>query len=154
TVFMLLWDLGPFVPVFLYASGLMKPVTPEDWEKGNWNIWFTFSILPMWALCMGLILCTMRKRNGYRGLHELASSTRVVGLPRPKKRRVVPSQELTMQFAAPPDVPGQVGPFVIRGVIRWDQAAKLLLGEDLALGRKVVLWLRPLNQTPLSTVRK
>ena len=95
--------------------------------------------LGLHALGLALVASTMRRRNGYRGLHELLSGTRVVSLPAPEERAHFP--------AAPPAPPagekvgaGRVGPFAVRG-----SAAPpcVLRGEDSALGREVVVWLRP-----------
>src|SRR5262245_39860031 len=77
-----------------------------------------------------LSVSTMRKSNGYRGLHELASGTCVVALPWPKKRPkplsvvgwflyLKRSGRLTGEGGARVSLPDQLGGFTIRGATRW-----------------------------------
>ena len=40
---------------------------------------------------------SMRPDNGFRGLHEFASGTRVVRLPRARRRRVVQGRKLSVR---------------------------------------------------------
>ncbi len=103
------------------------------------------------VLSLALRFSTMRARNGYRGLHEFLSDTRVVQLPTsPRPRR--PGREVTScrrPAAPPPDgVPHQLGGFAVRGVLCRDGDEMLLLGEDAALGRQAWLWWRPAAALP------
>src|SRR5262249_14360177 len=104
----------------------------------------------------GALLAPMRRRNGYRGLHELASGTRVVQLPwvfRP--RPLLPLRE---RFALKPlpagRFPEEVGPYRIRGAIYEDEREVVLLAHDPSLGRAVHLWLRPAGAESLSAARR
>jgi hypothetical protein len=101
----------------------------------------TLAQWPAWIL-----LCiTMRKRNGYRGLHEFLSGTRVVRLPRSpvqRQRRFQP-HEFAVEAAHPDGLPERVASFVVRGALRWSAEEKVLLAEDPSLGRKVWIWLWP-----------
>ncbi len=54
----------------------------------------------------------------------------------------------------PQDMPTALGPFVVRGAIRWENNSKVLLGQDRGLGRSVWLWLRPATDAPLSVARR
>jgi hypothetical protein len=119
---------------------------------------------------LGLALCfsTMRARNGYRGLHELLSGTRVVQLPplpAPASRKSVPagddqgsdpSLSSGIKLMPSPTVvlPRQIGPFAIRGALRWDGSERLLLGEDASLERLVWVRLRPPAGGPLPEGRR
>jgi hypothetical protein len=100
-----------------------------------------------------LVLSTMRARNGYRGPHELLSGTRVVRLPpRPAQRRFggrVPEPT----SARAEGIPERVGSFLVRGVFPWSAGRQFLLAEDPALGRRVLLWLRPPSEPPLEPQR-
>jgi uncharacterized RDD family membrane protein YckC len=108
---------------------------------------------PLTAVGVGILACTMRARNGYRGLHEFASGTRVVSLPEPERRRTLPDR-LGQHSFHPDGLPERVGPFVVRGALRWGPTESVLLGKDPGLGRMVVLWLRPASAPALGPVRR
>jgi hypothetical protein len=127
--------------------------------------WAAF-LAPWVALGFGCLLLsvTMRPGNGYRGLHEILSGTRVVQFPWPGT-----SQPLLVQggwlltflgsrrldgTAHPAGLPERIGGFVIRGAIQWTAEAKVLLGDDGTLGRRVFIWLRPAAAEPLERARR
>src|SRR5262249_47946794 len=123
----------------LYAcmlpTDINELVQMEDWRMGF--------VLPASALLtLGLITCTMRRGNGYRGPYELLSGTRVVQLPEPDATDDLP---IRMADRAPPspastnEMPERVGPFRVLGIMRGSDSAGVLLAEDTRLGRKV--WL-------------
>jgi eukaryotic-like serine/threonine-protein kinase len=107
-----------------------------------------------------LVLTTMRERNGYRGPHELLSGTKVIrlcwpGRNRPGSRRLGRAcrEVLEGKLGRPPQLPAEVGPFRLDGALGWNQRGGFLLGEDPVLGRKVLLWLRPAAEPPLTGPR-
>jgi hypothetical protein len=101
-----------------------------------------------------LLAVTMRRRNGYRGLHELVSRTKVIRLPSLRPRFVVPARvALPERETLPAEVPVRVGTFAVRGVARFDVDELVLYGEDEALGRPVWLWLRQ-GEKPLPAGRR
>ncbi len=103
-----------------------------------------------------LLLAPMRERNGYRGLHEWASGTRVIQLPQPQRRRVLRARlpdQMTSDLFQPAGLPEQIGSFAVHGAITWSPESSVLLGEDPALKRQVWIWLRPLAAAPLAVVR-
>jgi hypothetical protein len=99
--------------------------------------------ITLMAVGIGLITCTMRTRNGYRGLHEWASGTRVIRLPEARARRNLGSRCATLTVSHPPGLPPRLGAFDVTGAIRAAGRDTLLLGEDPTLSRKVLLWIRP-----------
>jgi hypothetical protein len=111
---------------------------------------------------IGLMVCTMRQRNGFRGLHELGSRTCVVRQPRRRPWTLsVPPPSHTL--SRPTGVPEEIGAFDVRGVFRsfavrgayrWDDNGRILLGFDPTLGRQVVLWLRHRDERPLPAARR
>jgi len=115
---------------------------------------FALLFYPLQALGIGLLVCTMRIRNGYRGLHEFLSGTRVVLLPAQERRRPVRTERLDQALTQPAGCPQRIGPFTIRGAMRWEPQAKVLLGDDTALERQVVIYLRPGTQPPLDIARR
>ena len=98
---------------------------------------------------------TMRAANGYRGIHELISGTRVVRLAHggrlraPRGRRLPArgdrARELVSRAAGVHDT---VGPFKVRGAVRWEADHRVLLGEDPALKRSVWIVYRPKGSAP------
>src|SRR5207237_5075683 len=105
----------------------------------------------------GLIICTMRKRNGFRGLHELMSGTRTYRLrwPQIRKRRILDAvRDFHLDVEQPAELPRQVGPYRIRGALRWNSQDQVLLGDDASLGRTVWIWLRPSTEPPLQEARR
>lgn len=104
-------------------------------------------------LGVALRMCTMRARNGYRGVHEFLSGTRVVMLPWRKRRKKYRSA-VERPLLRPEGMPGRIGPYTVLGALRWSDSERILVGEDKALGRKVWVQLRPLDDPPLSHVRR
>jgi hypothetical protein len=147
--------------VFVATGGLLTNlILFAAMEPTNPSLWGAYSVLGL-VLSLAVRFSPMRKGNGYRGLHEVLSDTRVVQLP-PLPRRAWPGREpLTpaseaagMVTTGGAGVPAQVGTFVIRGVLRQDGPDKLLLGEDTMLGRRVWLWWRPRTAEPLPAARR
>jgi uncharacterized RDD family membrane protein YckC len=100
------------------------------------------------ALC----LAAMRARNGYRGLHDLATGTRVVML-RPNTESgwgvelpVMPRQDWL-------DAPKSYGPFEVRGLIGRCGDATVLAAIDNVLKRRAWIVTRPRDAAPVSTQR-
>lgn len=103
---------------------------------------------------LALITSTMRRRNGYRGLHELLSGTCTIRLPVSRPRFTLPEREEWPTHTAPPDgVPGRLGAFRVVGVARQGSDEMVLYGADTGLERPVWLWLRR-SSGPLSVRRR
>jgi hypothetical protein len=106
-----------------------------------------------------MVASTMRRRNGYRGLHEFASGTGVIraswtekGGPERVLRRDCP-ERLPGASGGDAVFPAAVGPFRVRRALGWAEGGGVLLGEDTALERKVLLWVRPAAEPPLTPAR-
>jgi hypothetical protein len=119
------------------------------------------ALLPGATFTLGIIgcaaaLCTMRKRNGYRGLHEFLSGTRTYLKPKPPivHRRTMHPQEFELPLSQMAGLPEQVGPYRIRGALRWTPTSQTLLGADPHLGRAVWIWIRPVSQQPLDEAQR
>jgi len=88
------------------------------------------------AICL-VLASSMRRRNGYRGLHELASGTRVVQARSPFARaeaaRPVPAQAPAGLGPHPPEL----GPYRIEGALGETPSGTLLAGADANLNRPV-----------------
>jgi uncharacterized RDD family membrane protein YckC len=93
-----------------------------------------------------LLLCvTMRRRNGFRGVHELLSGTATALLQGRRRRHLIRPRGSDFQppIVAIPELPARIGSFQVVGAMRWDDQEKVVLAEDPALGRKVWIWRRP-----------
>jgi hypothetical protein len=135
-----LWDIGSCVPD----------------DRKNAALWHLIGFLTMPVGVLALI-STMRARNGYRGLHEFPSGTRVVRLPFPRRPEVFTSRQpnrLTASTLPDTDLPGTLGPFTVIGSLRRNADEQLLCAEDPALSRKVLLRCRPTAAGPLDPARR
>ncbi|HEV3145009.1 MAG TPA: protein kinase [Gemmataceae bacterium] len=105
-------------------------------------------------LGFGLLLLPMRTRNGYRGLHEFLSETRVVQLPPRTRRHDCDPGTFQLETSHPPDLPARVGPLDVCSAINWLEPEKTVLAEDRSLERKLWVWLRPASAPPLESNRR
>jgi tRNA A-37 threonylcarbamoyl transferase component Bud32 len=126
---------------------------PEEWGLTGavlGNV-LTELVLPLLATVAGLALMasTMRRRNGYRGLHELWSGTKVIRLPAASSPSSLSAPARPEALARPAGLPARIGAFVVQGALRWAGEDRVLVGEDPVLGRRVWLWLRPAERGPL-----
>src|SRR5207248_1992777 len=95
----------------------------------------------------------------YRGLHEFASGTGVLraswaekGGPERVLRRNE-SDRLPRGNTGDAIYPATVGPFRVRRPLTWADGGGVLLGEDTAVERNVLLWVRPADEPPLTAAR-
>ncbi|MGE3821197.1 MAG: protein kinase [Isosphaeraceae bacterium] len=147
------------LPEDLTAMGL-TPLLPT--RRGAWLLVEPFSLAA--ALVGTLVMATpMRARNGYRGLHEWLTGTRVVRLPASRRRRAPrtrrPPARWTLEHTAPAPVGTAgllkgIGPFRVAGAVIWDGRRRVLLGEDPSLRRTVWLVLRPRGSPAPSPARR
>src|SRR5258708_21129117 len=86
---------------------------------------WTWTVVALYVLAS-----TMRRRNGYRGLHEFISGTGVVLLSRKSLAWTFPAAPASQALSRPRGVPEKIGPFHVRGAFRWDDQARILLGFD------------------------
>jgi hypothetical protein len=103
-----------------------------------------------------VVLAPMRARNGYRGLHEWISGTRVVRLPWPERRhtyRPLPEHQAPVA-PRPAGLPERLGPYLLRGTLQEAGGERLLVAEDAVLGRRVWLHVRPAEEKPLPAARR
>lgn len=142
---------------FLLLLAILKPSTPTlHLSFGDYLMLFLISIAPNVAFLIGLgaLLYPMRERSGYRGLHELASKTRVVELPPPPRKRVFMTCQCEVPMFRRPEMPTQIGPYMIEGVVQWRHDEQTLVGHDPTLGRRVWVWVRSIDSQPLDPRRR
>jgi hypothetical protein len=96
----------------------------------------------------------MRRRNGYSGLHEWLSDTRVVGLPWQRKRRKLAVVPVQFKLSRCEGLPEKLGSFEVQGTICSDGDHRVLLAQDAALDRRIWISVRPASAPPLSQARR
>jgi uncharacterized RDD family membrane protein YckC len=138
--------IPPAIPVFL------APVL-YGFQIGRGHEPFISSFALFASLVIfGLLFVSVRKRNGYAGLHDLWSRTRVITLARPEGQRVwiQPPGEAIPEG----ELPFKIGPY--NSVQPLDQAAdfQLFAGYDQKLLRKVWLQKMPAGAPPVSPDRQ
>jgi uncharacterized RDD family membrane protein YckC len=114
--------------------------------------WTVIGLLMLtWLASEASTMITMRARNGFRGIHELISGTRVVQVTAVPSWRLptTPLDWATGTLAHPGKIPLTVATYSILGALRWDEKEKLLLAEDPVLGRNVLIHLQPRAQDRL-----
>lgn len=121
--------------------------------------WFDFGAgltLLGWLLCVVVLLGGMRKKNGYRGLHEFASDTRVVQLPWVRRPRKLTPRKTSLEPR--PVTEGRYqpsyGPFHVKGVVWEHDRDAVLLAEDPPLTRGIHIWIRPAESPEVPATRR
>jgi len=100
-----------------------------------------------WLAC----LVTMRKRNGYRGLHEIVSGTRVVRLRSATQGRW---QRVPMIVPAVIDgVSEDLGPYHVIGRLGFSGPSAVLQAHDERLSRPVWIFVAPVGTAGPSAAR-
>jgi uncharacterized RDD family membrane protein YckC len=153
-VWTILVDLGGFLWGLILALSARADVALDDLAAAAPLAFAALSALPLAGNALGLtlLLAPMRQRNGYRGLHELLSGTRVVLLPAPVRPPVLRGGPFEPPLSAE-GCPERLGAFTVRGALGGEAGRKVLVAHDTALGREVWVWLRPAAEPPLSGAR-
>jgi uncharacterized RDD family membrane protein YckC len=99
-------------------------------QGGLWQLGFM-------ALWLVALFSTARRRNAWRGLHELASGTVVipVSLPFSRARFLAPPPEMELQAVA--GLPERVGDYTVEGVIGATPLGTMVKARDQTLERSV-----------------
>jgi hypothetical protein len=131
-----LFSLAMRAPSFFVRAGSIAPPHPPI----NFNLWgseaqltFGYDITPFWYVGLMILFVTARRYNGFAGLHDLVSRTRVVVEPTNETRSIArPSTD----FVDASSCVGRIGPYLIVEPL----GDNLLLGYDERLRRRV--WIR------------
>ena len=108
------------------------------------------------GFCAAGMFVQLRRVWGFRGLHDFASGCRATQKPlRARKLRLAVRQPTPLETPLPPPgeaLPEVVGGFAVRTRLSADPTGEQVwLAEDRALGRSVLLWLRPWGSPDLGT---
>ncbi len=153
-LFYLLLNLGAVGFEVLFLFGFVDPSNAVAEEQIRLGLLALLTFYPLGALGIVLMCCTMRARNGYRGLHEMLSGTRVVLLPYFVKGRLLRGRTLELEAASLPGLPRRIGPFEVLGALSTTEQRWFLVGRDESLGRNAWIWRRSADEPPLSSARR
>ena len=132
------------------SSGVQTNLDPTT------SIWTVVLVLTGIA-CFAVLFSTVRRRNGYAGLHDLASGTRVVLRPRAIEARARATSRAQADTNSP-DADRRIGPFVVTddvpGSPEWVAAPQVVRGYDDRLHRSVWVQLLPLGTPPVPALRR
>lgn len=106
----------------------------------------------VWSSAPLLLFIPTSRASGFLGLHERLSKTRVVRLPRLTRRRAPvrrrPVGKGHHGVTRPAGVLRAIGPYEVRGAVKWDPERKVLAVEDPALQRECWVVMRPKGAAP------
>jgi uncharacterized RDD family membrane protein YckC len=123
--------------LLLLLSGpywLMTGLHP-DMMTNQASPWTSMAVGGMSVIMLGVVFCMARRRNGYAGLHGLATGTRVVRAPAPEKR-----PRLSLGETAPGDpLEGaeRIGPYHVIEVMGPSDVGRWVLAYDTRLLRRI-----------------
>lgn len=115
-------------------------VMPLEDPTGPMAILLGLSSFALFAV----LFSTARQSNGYAGLHELASGTRVV--EQRHAATIVDSLKTKNEMLQPANDAESIGPYDVLGLIGNSEGAEVILGYDSRLLRRV--WIRKYASTP------
>jgi len=123
-----------FVGVLNLPNLILVRAVPTE-MLGYWVGWASIGL---WWAGLAALLSTMRRGNGYAGLHELASGTRVRGSREEARARGVVSERPSTS-PLPEGEPGSFGPYQPSALLWGTESEALLVAGDDVLDRDV--WL-------------
>ncbi|HEX5220504.1 MAG TPA: protein kinase [Verrucomicrobiae bacterium] len=141
-IFRTTWSVPVMVTLLLYTGDEYRARMNEGhWNPEDW----------LWFPLLAILFCTMRRRNGFAGLHDLASGTRVVAKPAATQRpRLLSAPEIN-----PASAPAsKLGPYDIIGSLGPVGSGELLLAHDPALRRNLWIHRRAADAEPVSVRRR
>ena len=128
--------LPPALPVWIWLAFDPARAATVGTQAGSMAI--AYSQFVVMAL---LFIISARRRNGFAGLHDLASGTRVIRKAAYEARPLLETEE------PPPPVSEatpQIGPYYVLDRLEKTESGEMLLGYDAQLLRKV--WIRRLPE--------
>ena len=103
----------------------------------------------VYVLLRALLFSTARRQNGFAGVHELVSGTRVIERVKETAR---PMLDETLARKAVPSSPRRLGPYEIVGTLGATDIGELRVGIDPALRRRVWLHELPSGTPPIAPI--
>ena len=126
----------PVLPIWIYLGFDPAKAATLGTQAGSMAIGYSqFVVIAL------LFVASARRRNGFAGLHDLASGTRVI-------RKAAYEARPSLEVEEPPqpvsETTPQIGPYYVLDRLDKTEAGELLLGYDARLLRKV--WIRRLPE--------
>ena len=126
---------------------------------------FLIAEAPKWVgsgLAMGIVLwigrlamlSTMRPGNGWRGVHEFVSRTRVVAEPLPFARFVRERPPPATRLEHADGIPGQLSTYTTVGRVGRTESGEIFEANDIGLDRRVWIHVRDPGAPRLSSERR
>jgi eukaryotic-like serine/threonine-protein kinase len=134
-----------FVFVLLLHGLIFQAHAVEQTQLG---VMVGYHLQGMGPFLLGSILLwiPMRRRNDFRGLHEMISGSCVMRVPRRNQLmqlQPIRPGPLDRLRQLPESWPKQIGPYPVLGLIHEAKDRCWLLGEDQGLGRRVLILIQP-----------
>jgi hypothetical protein len=112
----------------------------------DWNARLAIGCVLGTALGVAALASPIWLRRGRDPLHDLAARTRVILLPREHRRRSAGPRRVIGRdrgsATRPIGVLQAVGPYKVRGAVRWEPDRRVVAGEDSTLGREAWIVIR------------
>jgi uncharacterized RDD family membrane protein YckC len=141
-VFRTTWSIPLFATLLLYSGAeYLARVNDVHWNPEDW----------FWFPLLGLLFCTMRRRNGFAGLHDLASGTRVISRPAVAQRATLND---ISSLTPSPSSAARFGPFEVVGSLGSIGTGELFLAHDPALRRNLWIHRQPVGTSPVPARRR
>jgi len=130
-----LYTLLPALPTWAYIGFDPERLMAVARGGFSWDMLVCYSYFPVLAL----MFATARRRNGFAGLHDLASGTRVIRKAAYESRPVLQPETRTPPVS---EATPTIGPYYVLESLGRTETGELVLGYDTRLLRKV--WIRRL----------
>jgi hypothetical protein len=152
-IFLILYHLGAIVVLGVtFALPPLETLSKEEQTRALLPVMLLGLLATFWTpVGIGIICCTMRARNGLRGVHDFLTDTRVIAVSKPRRRTLTP---ISQAWSQPNGLPAMVGPYHVKGALHWSKETGILCGEDRSLGREVLVWLRPASMPAVDAERR
>ena len=142
------------VPNMVLATPLLifGPSALGTWLATRPLLTLGLSLAPF--LVLGVMFSSMRRRNGWATLYDLASRTRVVARHRSRARGVIVSTEEEGLRTRPAAQDQRYGPFTVAAELQHTGEGRLVEGFDAQLRRTVWIWIQPAQTAGLTAARR
>jgi eukaryotic-like serine/threonine-protein kinase len=144
------------VALLLVGFGPIGPTVDRQWGR-NWRLDASDTREGIEGLItltlVAMLFVTARRRNGWTGLHDLASGTRVVSrsASHVRKRRA-PGSSATLGWPTPAARGPRIGPFAVISEVRNE--GDLVVGFDSVLRRQAWIQIRGTHSSAIDPVRR
>ena len=137
------WTWPTLVAILMTAPDITRSAAERGGALMDW-IWLPLTLA---------LFVTIRARNGYAAIHDLASGTRVIVRPKTQPRPALAVVKSETNVSSAPAAK-EFSPYAVNGSLWKTSSEELLLAFDSALRRKVWIHWREPGVAPVSGVRR